>query len=140
MAVIFFGCSMRGGYHHVSKEHLLHIPSIIRSLGHSLSIDHQLKDGIIELENKLPTSSIHDRDYEAIRAADLGIFEISNASSGVGSEIADMLHLGKPVLCLYRADLELQVSRYVLGKQGSAYVTSVFQASPYTSLDDIQTI
>ena len=136
MAKIFFGCSMRGGYDAVSREDLARLPDIIEKLGYELASRHQTQKGVIQKEDKLTKTAIHDRDYRWETESDVGVFEISNPSLGVGGEISDMLHLGKPVLCLFRKGLEGQVSAYTQGKKGSQYVTTSFECSPYESLED----
>ena len=77
---------------------------------------------------------IHDRDYSWLLESDAGIFEISNPSLGVGSEISDMIHVGKPVLLLYREGLEAEVSMYIRGKCGSKYVDSLVICRPYRDM------
>ena len=68
--------------------------------------------------------------------ADVGIFEISNPSLGVGGEISDMIHLKRPVLCLFKKGLEKEVSAYTQGKQGSRYVSTHFECYAYESPED----
>lgn len=102
MVKVFFGCSMRGGHDAVSKEELAKFPSIIEELGYDLASKHQTQEGIIQRENEQTKTYIHDRDYKWEIESDIGIFEISNASLGVGGEISDMTYLGKPVLCLFK--------------------------------------
>lgn len=84
MTKIFFGCSMRGGYANASREELVKLRNSIEELGLELVSRHQLKEGIFEEENKLASEEIHDRDYNWLREADAGIFEISNPSLGTG--------------------------------------------------------
>jgi hypothetical protein len=55
---------------------------------------------------------------------------------GVGGEISDMIHLGKPVLCLLKRGLESSVSAYTQGQQGSKYVTTPFECYTYESMQD----
>lgn len=125
---------MRGGHVLVSHEELAQFPVIIEALGYELASKHQTEAGIIKKEDRLTKTAIHDRDYQWLTESDIGIFEISNPSLGVGAEIADMVHLGKPVLCLYKEGLEAQVSAYVLGKKGSQYVQSRFECYAYSSI------
>lgn len=136
MVKVAFGCSMRGGHEKISWEELSRFPAIIEELGHGLVSKHQTESGIIEKENKLSKTSIHDRDYNWLIEADVGIFEISNPSLGVGAEISDMAHLGKPVLCLFTRGLNNSVSYYLQGKQGSKHVKSFFECYAYKSLED----
>ncbi len=140
MAKIFFGCSMRGGHNIVTREDLSKFPEIIEELGHELASKHQTKEGVIEEENKLTKNKIHDRDYKWAIESDIGIFEISNPSLGVGAEISDMIHLGKPVLCLFKKGLEDTVSAYVLGKKDSKYINTFFQCYAYESFEEVKEI
>ena len=134
MAKVFFGCSMRGGYAKVSREELVKLRDCIEDLGHKLVSKHQLEEGIFEVEKKLANKEIHDRDYDWLREADVGIFEISNPSLGTGGEISDIVHLGKPVLCLFRKDFNDSVSTYILGKSNSKFVTGHFECHAYETL------
>lgn len=136
MAKIFFGCSMRGGQETVSREDLAKFRSVIEELGHELASKHQTQEGIIEKENNLTKLQIHDRDYEWIIGSDIGVFEISNPSLGVGAEISDMVKLEKPVLCLFKKGLKERVSAYIQGKYGSRFVNSPFEVYEYESLVD----
>jgi 2'-deoxynucleoside 5'-phosphate N-hydrolase len=138
MVKIFFGCSMRGGYVAVRIQELESFPKIIEELGYELASRHQTQRGIIEEENKLVKTSIHDRDYEWLTGSDVGVFEISNPSLGVGGEISDMVHLHKPVLCLFKKGLENKVSAYIQGKMGSKYVKTIFEIYTYSDLSDVK--
>jgi hypothetical protein len=67
--------------------------------------------------------------------SDLGIFEISNPSLGVGGEISDMIHMGKPVLLLFSKSSEEKVSAYIRGKCGSSFVNSPLDCVAYQDLE-----
>lgn len=136
MAKVFFGCSMRGGYDRISREELVRFREIIEKLGYELASKHQTQEFIIQEEEKLTKTAIHDRDYRWLIESDIGIFEISNPSLGVGGEISDMIHLGKPVLCLFRKGFEKEVSAYIQGKKGSMHITTPFECYSYESLED----
>lgn len=141
--IVFFGCSMRGGYTVVSREELAKIPDIIEGLGCNLSSRHQTEKNILSKEDLLEKTQIHDRDYKWLLGADVGIFEISNPSLGVGAEISDMVHAGKPVLCVFKKineDTEKSISAYILGKKGSIYVKTVFEWAAYSSLEELSRI
>lgn len=136
---VFFGCSIRGGHGIVSQNDLAKIPDIIEELGHEVVSRHQTQEGIVKREDELATPDIHDRDYTWLSNADLGIFEISNPSLGVGGEISDILHLGKPVLCLFYGDEKL-VSAYIRGKEGSKFVKTVFICRCYSTIEEAKNI
>ena len=136
MKKVFFGCSMRGGQAKVSREELAKFPQMIQALGYTLPSTHQTEEGIVEREQALTTTHIHDRDYEWLLESRAGVFEITNSSIGAGGEISDMLSLGKPVLCLYKKSEENSVSAYCRGKKGSRYVKTYFDAYGYEDVED----
>jgi 8-oxo-dGTP pyrophosphatase MutT (NUDIX family) len=132
---VYFGCSMRGGYAYVQREVLAEFPKMIVELGHRLATDHQTRPGILEKEARYEHVYIHDRDYRWMIESDLGVFEISNPSLGVGGEISDMIHMGKPVLLLFNKSSEEKVSAYIRGKCGSSFVDSPLQCVAYQDLE-----
>jgi len=134
--VVYFGCSMHGGYALVCREEIAEFPKLIQKLGYRLASDHQTQPGVLEREAKLDPAFIHDRDYQWLLDSDAGVFEISNPSLGVGSEISDMIYAGKPVLMLFKHGLEDRISAYMRGKAGSKYVTCPVECHPYKDLDD----
>ena len=134
--VVYFGCSMHGGYALVSSEDIAGFPKLIRNLGYRLASDHQLQPGVLEREAKLKPVFIHDRDYQWLLDSDVGVFEVSNPSLGVGSEISDMIYAGKPILMLFKQGLEERISAYLRGKAGSKYVACPVECHPYKDLDD----
>ncbi len=140
MAKIFFGCSMRGGRANLNREEILKVRSAIEELGHELISTHQLEKGILEKESKLASREIYDRDYNWLKEADAGIFEISNPSLGTGSEISDILHMHKPALCLFKKEIENSVSEYIRGKAGSEFITTPIECEGYESLAEAKQI
>ena len=140
MATVYFGCSMRGGFGNVSQEELQKISGIIESFGLELATKHNVSKSFVKDEEKFTKNYIHDRDYQCLKDSDIGIFEISNPSLGVGSEISDMLTLGKPVLCLYKKGLKESVSAYILGKEKSRFVKTPVECREYESLLEAEEI
>lgn len=136
MVEVYFGCSMRGGFKGVPQDELRKIQQSIKELGHSLVTEHQTSPTFEKEESVYTNTYIHDRDYGYLLKAEIGIFEISNPSSGVGGEISDMTHLGKPVFCLFKKGLEQVVSAYIQGKRGSKYVKTIFECYAYKSIED----
>jgi hypothetical protein len=134
--VVYFGCSMLGGYAAVCREEVARLHKRIAELGYGLASDHQTQPGVLEREAKLEPRFIHDRDYRWLLDSDVGIFEISNPSLGVGSEISDMIYAGKPVLMLFKRGLEDKVSSYIRGKVGSRYVSCPVECHAYADLSD----
>ena len=138
MAVVYFGCSMRGGYNNVARVSLEQIPDIIESLWHIIPSKHQIHSDRRDSEDLLSNDFIHDRNYNWIKQADVWVFEISNPSLWVGAEISDMLQKRKHVLCLCKYGLD--VSAYVLWKQWSDYVTWDLDIHTYETLDELKQI
>src|SRR5512136_116311 len=134
--VVYFGCSMLGGYSLVPKEDIAGFPILIRKLGCRLASDHQTQPGVLEREAKLEPAFIHDRDYQWLLDSDVGVFEISNPSLGVGSEISDMIYARKPILMLFKHGLEERISSYLRGKAGSRYVSCPIECHAYSDLED----
>ena len=132
---VYFGCSMRGGYANVTREELAEFPKMIVELGLRLATDHQTQPGILEKEAQFEHVYIHDRDYRWMMESDLGVFEISNPSLGVGGEISDMIHMGKPVLLLFKKSSEEKVSAFIRGKCGSRFVNSPLECAAYEDLE-----
>lgn len=130
---VFFSCSMRGGYGRVPQQELRKIPDIIEELGMEVISRHQTSENFAELESQLTDQQIHDRDYRWLQEADLVIAEITNPSLGVGAEIADAVHLGIPVLCVYKREYEAVISAYIRGKTGVV-------CRPYTDHDELREI
>jgi len=131
---------MRGGRDNVSREELDKIPDVIEGLGYELASRHQSADGVAEREVKMKPKEIHDRDYAWLLSSNIGIFEISNPSLGVGGEISDCVHLKKPVLCLMKRGLENKVSAYTRGRQGSEYFDTPFECHSYNTKEDLGNI
>jgi len=133
---VYFGCSMAGGYGAVPREEIARLHNRIAELGYRLASDHQTQPGIMEREAKLGPFFIHDRDYQWLLDSDVGVFEISNPSLGVGSEISDMIYARKPVLMLYKQGLGNKISAYLRGKVGSKYVSCPIECHAYRDLND----
>ncbi len=133
---VYFGCSMLGGYAAVSREEIARLQKRIAGLGYRLASDHQIQPGVLEQEAELEPSFIHDRDYRWLLDSDVGVFEISNPSLGVGSEISDMIYAGKPVLMLFKRGLEDKISSYIRGKAGSRYVSCPIECHAYSDVND----
>lgn len=134
--VVYFGCSMLGGYAAVPREEIARLQEHIGELGYRLATDHQTQPGVLEREAKLEPASVHDRDYQWLLDSDVGVFEISNPSLGVGSEISDMISSGKPVLMLFKNGFQDKISSYIRGKAGSRFVACPVECQAYTDLKD----
>ena len=125
---------MRGGQNEVSEAQLRELQTSIETeLDCILATKHQTKENAIALEDRLPSEEIHDRNWHLIQDSDICIFEISNPSLGVGAEIADALHLSKPVLALWSGKIdETKISAYIRGKKDSKH-TDNFSIEKYAN-------
>lgn len=132
MTKAYFGCSKQGGHGNVSQKDLREVQKTIQQAGIELVFDHT-SPTFRKDDAHLTAIDVHDRDFSLLRQSELGIFEISNPSLGVGGEISDMLAMGKPVICLFKRGLENSVSAYILGKQGSKFVSVPYECHPYNS-------
>ena len=112
---VFFSCSMQGG--RLYLEDYKQIMNLIESLGLSLLTKHQIADEktLSDMKFRLTPKGIYEFDLNCMREADFIIAEISNPSLGVGAEITDAIHLNKPVLCIFRKEVEGSLSNYVRG-------------------------
>ena len=120
----------------MSKEEIARLQKRVAELGYRLASDHQTQPGVLEREAKMGTVFIHDRDYQWLLDSDVGVFEISNPSLGVGSEISDMIYAGKPVLMLFKRGLQDKISSYIRGKVGSKYVSGPIECHAYKDLHE----
>ncbi len=108
---IYFACSITGGRQDAE---------IYRIMVEALQSDgHDIPSAVFAVplpgggETTMQPEAIYRRDTAWIEACDVLIAEVSTPSHGVGYEIGYALHLGKPVLCLHRA--EKTVSKMLTG-------------------------
>ena len=127
---------MMGGFPHIDQESLRKLMDCIENLGYSLVTRHQTNPSFQKDEIDLTFQQIHDRDHEWLLEGEICIFEISNPSLGVGAELATAIFLKKPVLCLYQEKVSSCVSSFILGKEGSKYVSTPFQCYSYKNLEE----
>ncbi|MFO8015790.1 MAG: nucleoside 2-deoxyribosyltransferase [Candidatus Woesearchaeota archaeon] len=133
MKKIFFACSMRGGHKKTSTEELRQIVDVMESSGFELVSKHQVDKKTIENERSLSLREIYEGDIGWLKEADFVVAEISNPSLGVGAEVAEAVHLGKPVLCIYKKGIGRSVSAFLRGKPG-------VQCAEYGSLGEFRAI
>lgn len=101
---IYFSGSIRGGRKYL--ESYKKIIQYLKSKGHIVLTERIASDNIYELEAKLTSISIYERDIQLLNECDVVIAEVSNPSLGVGYEISYALHyLEKPTLCLYQKEV-----------------------------------
>ncbi len=108
---IYFACSLTGGrqdevVYGLLVDHLL-------ATGHDVPTAHLARPEVMEVERVVDPVDVYRRDIAWLSASDALIAEVSTPSHGVGYEIAYALGIGKPVLCLYRADAS--ISKMIMG-------------------------
>lgn len=120
---IYFACSISGG----RKDEMIyqHLVNVLEELGTDVPTAHFAKTGIERIDDRETPEDIYQRDVTWIRESDCLIAEVSNPSHGVGYEIGYALNLGKPVLCLYQADLI--ISKMITGNPHSMLTVLAYQ-------------
>jgi len=109
---VYFACSIRGGRDEAgSYEQIVEYISNSAVVLSEVFADQKLT---VEGMNK-PNNDIWKTDIDWVREADLLIAEVSQPSLGVGYEIAKAEEMGKPVLCLYRAQEGRKLSAMIDG-------------------------
>lgn len=100
---IYFSGSIAGGRDNLPIYQ--HIVSRLKARGITVPSAHVADPAVLEHESALSPQAVYRRDVAWVETSDAMIAEVSTPSLGVGYEIAHALHLGKPVLCLYRRGL-----------------------------------
>lgn len=110
---VYFACAITGGRRHQPAPAGAAIVDALQDHGHTVLTAHLTHPDLLRNEARLDPRSVFQRDMAWLAAAQAVIAEVSTPSHGVGYEIAQALHAGKPVLCLYRAGA--RVSKILLG-------------------------
>lgn len=104
---VYFCGSIRGGR---SLQPLYaSIVSFLQQKGYEVLTTYVAAPDVLvqEWREGITAADIYTRDLHWLADCDLVIAEVSTPSLGVGVEVASAQHLGKPVLCLCRADVAL---------------------------------
>jgi len=125
---IYFAGSIVGGRE--NAQIYSRIVEYLLAKGHEVPSAHVARPDVLDWEKKNPLSLIYKRDIAWVRESDALIAEVSTPSIGVGYEIATALHLGKPVLCLYRQGST--VSKMILGN-----TEPNIRVNPYTTPEEL---
>ena len=123
---IYFACSISGGRR--DEKIYQHLVKVLEDKGVEVPTAHIAETGIEEVDALESPQDIYERDVNWIRESDRLIAEVSNPSHGVGYEIGYALDLGKPVLCLYQADLV--VSKMITGNPHPLLSVQAYQDLP----------
>ncbi|PLX82252.1 MAG: hypothetical protein C0617_14060 [Desulfuromonas sp.] len=107
---VYFAGSIKGGRTY-SRSYRLIVDAISR-LGLEIFGAHVAQ---IDPNHGEPgPREVFKRDISWLRAADMVIAEVTQPSIGVGYEIAFALSLKKPVLCLYRKDVDIDLLSFMI--------------------------
>ena len=116
---IYFGGSIRGGRDDLSLYY-----DLIRHLGNHGRVltEHIGSNSLTDKgEHHLDDAVIHNRDIAWLMNADVGVFEVTQTSMGVGYEIGRIVQRNlqsvkpAPLLCLFRSTSDKQYSPMISG-------------------------
>lgn len=108
---IYFAAAISAGREYASVYGK--IVATLKNAGHVILTEHVADPHVLELEKNIPAKEVYERDVGKLQEAELLVAEVSHPSTGVGYEIAYMLSIKKPVLCLYQR--ELIMSKMITG-------------------------
>jgi nucleoside 2-deoxyribosyltransferase len=72
----------------------------LQAQGHAVLTQHLLDPIQLNQERARPRPFVFQRDLRWLKEADFFVAEVSLPSTGIGYEICQALHLGKPMICL----------------------------------------
>ncbi|MCD6348026.1 MAG: nucleoside 2-deoxyribosyltransferase [Candidatus Korarchaeota archaeon] len=122
---IYFAASIRGAGSDLALAR--EVVSRLESAGHTvINGDVYLSE---HPDEKIPDPLVFDRDMRMLREADVLIADITNPSLGVGYEICEAVHLGKPVIVFFKRDS--RVSKLILGNPALHIV-------PFSTLQELE--
>jgi glycosyltransferase involved in cell wall biosynthesis len=97
---IYFCGSIAGGRQNAAVYRV--IVEHLELVGHEVLTKHVAMSDVLTWEQTKTSQEVYARDMAWLRRCDAVVAEVTSPSLGVGYEIAEALHLGKPVLCMYR--------------------------------------
>ena len=110
---IYFAGSIRGGRQ--DAERYQQIINYLKTFGAVLT-EHVGDPKLTSAGDDGPSDKfIHDRDLDWLKASDAIVAEVTAVSMGVGYEIGRAVEMGKPVLCLFRKDANVNLSAMIAG-------------------------
>lgn len=130
---VYFCGSIRGGR---SLQPLYaSIVAFLEQRGYVILTSHVAASDVLDQERRAGATApgIYERDMRWLAECDLVIAEVSVPSLGVGVEVATAQHLGKPIICLCRADVTL--SAMIEGNSGLRLVQYRDEAELMSLLD-----
>ena len=126
---IYFAGSIRGG--RGDSAIYFEIIEYLKKFGQVLT-EHIGDNSITpDGENSLDDSSIHNRDMDWLREANIIVAEVTNPSLGVGYEIGRSIEFNKKIICLYREINNKKLSAMI---SGSDKIINI----KYNNLEDLR--
>jgi nucleoside 2-deoxyribosyltransferase len=124
---IYFSCSITGG--RADQRVYQQIVDYLVEQGHAVPTAHLASSNLAQLETNSQPEEIYRRDIDWVRGCDVLIAEVSTPSHGVGYEIAEAVHHGKRVLCLYRQGTK--VSKILTGNSEENFAIQPYQSQAH---------
>ncbi|WP_319482718.1 nucleoside 2-deoxyribosyltransferase [uncultured Draconibacterium sp.] len=110
---IYFAGSIRGGRQDAALYE--QIIQYLKTFGEVLT-EHVGDPALTSIGDDGPNDQfIHDRDLEWLQSSDVIVAEVTAVSMGVGYEIGRAVEMRKPVLCLFREGLNVNLSAMIAG-------------------------
>jgi hypothetical protein len=97
---IYFCGAILGGRQNAAVYQV--IVAHLERLGHQVLTKHVAWPDVVSAESSVSPQQVFRRDMDWLTECDAVVAEVTTPSLGVGYEIAEALHLRKPVLCVYR--------------------------------------
>lgn len=110
-----------------------HIVQRLKLQGHNVLSSHVADPQALDQEKDALPRYIFERDVAWVDECEAMIAEVSTPSTGVGYEYGHAIHLGKPVLCVYRSGVRM--TKMVTGNPASN-----LQVAAYSSEDELNLI
>lgn len=128
---IYFAGSIRGGRSDVET----YAKMIAMLEKHGQVLDKHIGDPALHEfgERDISDAEIKQRDQAWINEADCVVAELSHPSHGVGYEVGLAMHLGKPILGLFRRQTGRRVSPMIAG-------AGQIEIKHYNTLDEVHQI
>jgi nucleoside 2-deoxyribosyltransferase len=102
---IYFCGSIAGGRQNAAVYRA--IVDHLEAMSHEVLTRHVARPDVLNWEQTRTPQEVYARDMAWLHQCDVVVAEVTSPSLGVGYEIAEALHLGKPVLCVYREGIVL---------------------------------
>jgi nucleoside 2-deoxyribosyltransferase len=111
---IYFGFTVAGDRSSLASARRM--VELLESLGHEVLTRHLVSDNAGESDRRIGPREVYERDLDWLNQCDVFIGEVSGSSFGLGYEAGYLLAgSSKPVILLYRADVEPKISLMITG-------------------------